>query len=254
MRRARSHFDESKVVDIVLDTYTTALQGEGIAWSTSQLKEAPLRSAQPSDAARIAQLHRDGIDTGFLPRLGTVFLTVLYHALIRWHGATVLVAGSHRPVGFIAGVENTRTFYRYFATRWGFLALIAALPRLLRPSVISQVWETMRYGQKGGVSAELLSMVVDARGSGFGHRPTPREGIHGDDGSDFSSQSQSRGRCWQSAGYRLVRSARFWQHHRGRGSFRRAIAGNGVVGLAIATAFAIAVGVVRRVTLVRATS
>ncbi|CAN5238411.1 hypothetical protein BH18ACT5_BH18ACT5_10080 [soil metagenome] len=168
VRRARNSFDERRVVDTVMATYKDALSRTGRSWSRDEVKYAPLRPARPTDAGRIARLHRDGINTGFLPRLGPAFLTVLYRALIRWHGATVLVAGSSTAVGFVAGVESTTRFYRYFATRWGLLALIAALPRLVRPSVIRRAWETFRYGGNEGAPAELLSMAVDSRARGLG--------------------------------------------------------------------------------------
>ena len=172
VQRARSHFDERRVVDTVMAVYSQLLHQAGKLWSGEGAQNAPLRMARSADALRIAQLHRSTINTGFLPRLGTPFLTLLYWALIRWPGATVIVAGDQKPIGFVAGVENTAGFYRDFATKWGLLALIASLPRLLSPSMVRRARETFRYGRKGGVPAELLSMAVDpkARGLGLGRR------------------------------------------------------------------------------------
>ena len=167
MTRARHFFDERNVVTRVVETYEVLLGRIGRTW-TQQVGELPLRRARPQDAARIARLHRQGITTGFLPQLGTAFLTILYRSLIRWRGAIVLVVGANEPVGFVAGSVNTPRFYRYFATRWGILALIAALPRLVRPWVLRHAWETLRYGDDAGVAAELLSMAVDPRFRGLG--------------------------------------------------------------------------------------
>ena len=172
VRRARIHFDERRVVDTVIAVYSQLLHQAGKLWSAEGAQNAPLRIARSADSWRIAQLHRSAIDTGFLRRLGTPFLAVLYWALIRSPGATVIVAGDGKPIGFVAGVENTSRFYRNFISRWGLLALIASLPRLFSPSVVRRARETLRYGREAGVPAELLSMAVDphARGLGLGRR------------------------------------------------------------------------------------
>ena len=172
VRRARSHFDERRVVDTVMAAHSQLLHQAGKLWPAEDAQKTSLRLARSSDALRIAQLHRSAIDTGFLPRLGTPFLTVLYWALIRSPSATVIVAGGEKPIGFVAGVENTSRFYRDFMTRWGLLALVASLPRLFSPSIVRRARETFRYGRDGGVPAELLSMAVDthARGLGLGRR------------------------------------------------------------------------------------
>ena len=165
--RAGHFFDERKVVDRVVEAYEKGLSRLGRAW-TQHLDELPLRRARPEDAASIARLHRQGIESGFLPQLGIAFLTILYRALIRWPGATVLVVGATEPVGFVAGSASTARFYRYFATRWGLLAFVVALPRLVQPSVLRRAWETFRHGDDARVPAELLSMAVDPRFRGFG--------------------------------------------------------------------------------------
>ncbi|HKY49574.1 MAG TPA: GNAT family N-acetyltransferase [Acidimicrobiia bacterium] len=172
-QRAQTHFDERRIVDTVMKAYTEHLDRVGRSWSTVEMRDAALRQARPGEAIRLAQLHASSIQAGFLSRLGIPFLTILYHALIRWRDATVIVAEHGGAIGFVAGVQNTARFYRSFATKWGLLALIAALPRLLSPSVLRRARETLDYGRgNGAVSAELLSMAVDlpARGLGIGRR------------------------------------------------------------------------------------
>jgi glycosyltransferase involved in cell wall biosynthesis/ribosomal protein S18 acetylase RimI-like enzyme len=161
-RRARQSFDESRVVATVMKAYSDAGRRRGLELVVLD-EDLSIRRARLEDVARIARLHERGITTGFLPRLGHRFLTVLYRALIKWRGATVLVAGSPMPMGFVAGVDDTRAFNRYFIKRWGLVAALAALPRLLLPSVMRRAWQTLRYPGADEATAELLSMVVDSR-------------------------------------------------------------------------------------------
>ena len=172
VERAQENFDERKVVETVLETYFECLNRVGIWSGEARFDDVSVRRAIAADTPRLARLHAGSIDTGFLRRLGPGFLTVLYRALVSWPGATVLVAGDQTAVGFVAGVENTAAFYRYFARRWGLLAFFAALPRLLRPSVLKRAWESLRYGKGEGVAAELLAMAVEPRfrGRGIGRR------------------------------------------------------------------------------------
>ena len=101
-------------------------------------------------------------------------MTRLYRALIEWDPAVVLVADDGEgPVGFVAGVPDTGDFYRHFLARHGIGAALAALPRLVRPSLLRRAWETLRYEGAGSeVRAELLSTAVaaDRRGQGLGTR------------------------------------------------------------------------------------
>ncbi|HEX2369043.1 MAG TPA: GNAT family N-acetyltransferase [Acidimicrobiia bacterium] len=176
--KAEAEFDERRVVEIVLDTYRRAGRSKGLA---RLLPPAPpagpfpqIRGARPEDAAAVAGLHAE-IATGFLPRLGVGFLRHLYRALIEWPGADVLVAEDQAgPVGFVAATADTSAFYRFFLRRHGLPALLVALPRLVRPSVLRRAVETLRYGGggAGAVPAELLAVALstELRGRGVGGR------------------------------------------------------------------------------------
>lgn len=176
--RARDNFDEREVVHRVMEAYRQVAARKGLQWMfESQGASIAVRPARRTDVAGIAELHRRSITTGFLSSLGTRFLKQLYAAMIEWPRSAVFVVadGSNAALGFVAGVEQTGAFYRYFLrTRW-LRAGLAALPRLLNPSLLRRAWETLRYGsgeESSAVEAELLSMAVSPRlrGKGWGGR------------------------------------------------------------------------------------
>ena len=87
--------------------------------------------------------------------------------------ASVLVAENHAGiVGFVAAVPSVRDFYRRFYLRRGIAVLVAAAPKLVRPSVVRRLIETARYPSATGSlpDAELLAIAVDgsARARGLG--------------------------------------------------------------------------------------
>jgi len=171
-RRAEEHFDERKVVAIVMETYRKLARRMGLGLFDDVDAEAvTLRSARPSDADALAGLHIRAIP-GFLPRLGRRLMRLLYRALANSPDAVVLVADDGKgPIGFIAGVIDTGRFYRRFLTRYGLSALMATLPKLANPWIVRKGWETLRYGATGSETpAELLAMAVvpAARGVGLG--------------------------------------------------------------------------------------
>jgi glycosyltransferase involved in cell wall biosynthesis/ribosomal protein S18 acetylase RimI-like enzyme len=174
--KARSEFDERRVVDIVMKTYFEVARRKGLGWAFSQpAGEVTIRPARADDALAVAELHRQMISTGFLSSLGTGFLHLLYRSMVEMTGGRVLVAESEGVVtGFVAGTRNTGDFYKRFVRRHGFLAALRAAPTVFKPRVLKGIWETLRYGDKGGsgVTAELLAMAVapSLQGQGLGTR------------------------------------------------------------------------------------
>jgi ribosomal protein S18 acetylase RimI-like enzyme len=165
--KAQAEFDEDEVVHTVYSTYHAVARRKGVG---AVLAAAPatgqpvIRPASQSDVPHLARLHAEAIETGFLPALGAGVMERLYTALVASADAVVLVAdGVWRPVGFVAGVVDTGSFYRQFLRSHGMGAGLSALPRLVRPSVARRAWETLRYGagDDEGPHAELLSMAVD---------------------------------------------------------------------------------------------
>ena len=174
-RIARERFDENEVVRIVMNTYREGLKAKGLGhlMPPGMIEFAPrveIRRATPRDAMALAELHASEIATGFLPSLGRGFMRILYKALIGWNGAVALVVDDGGgPVAFTVGVEDVGQFYSSFYKIHGWRAALAALPRLVRPSIFRRAWETFRYGQDHvEVPAELLSMVVAPRARGRG--------------------------------------------------------------------------------------
>lgn len=162
--KALSTFDERRIVNTVLSAQLSALREKGLFHDLdgSEDFELEIRSATTGDAAILARLHADNIDTGFLRTLGVGFLRHLYESMLRYEGATVLVAADpYGPVAFVAGVEDVGAFYGHFARTKGPVAGVSAIPRLIRPSAWRKVWETARYdGDHQETGAELLSMAV----------------------------------------------------------------------------------------------
>lgn len=128
----------------------------------------------PADGRVAAQLHASSITEGFLSSLGTPFLTRLYGAMARSADAVLLVARLDGvPAGFVAGSAHPGRFYRWFLRTRGPVAAASLLPRLIRPSVVIKIGETMRHARREtaeGSVAELLSIAVSdgARRSGVG--------------------------------------------------------------------------------------
>lgn len=174
--KARREFDERKVVGIVMDTYRSLAEREGLGWelALAPSDQVRIRPASATDTPAISQLHRRRIDTGFLSSLGPSFLRLLYQALIDSAHSSVFVAeAGDRVVGFIAGADDTGAFYKEFLKSHLLVAFLRLIPALFRWSTWRRIWETLRYGGNGGgVSAELLSMAVApaVSRSGVGHR------------------------------------------------------------------------------------
>ncbi|MBK8637503.1 MAG: GNAT family N-acetyltransferase [Chromatiaceae bacterium] len=144
-----------------------------------------------ADYRRVAQLHADTIDQGFLSTLGPRFLSLLYQAIDECPDACLLLAREgERVVGFVAGTLNMGQVYRHLLRHWLALGLSLA-PTLLMPRRLWRIVEILRYSRGGhgqvrasgaeaiGVettgaemptlpTAELLSIAVDPACQGRG--------------------------------------------------------------------------------------
>lgn len=152
-------------------------QPPGVADLAVSVGTAPakvrLTPAKHQDVRQVAELHCSGISEGFLALLGPGFLRRMYDEVrVDPHSFILVCRQEGRMVGFVAGTENTRAFYRQFLRRRGVVAGLSASPRLLRG--VPRAWETLRYGMGEPAddlpAAELLAMAVDptARGKGLG--------------------------------------------------------------------------------------
>ena len=133
-----------------------------------------IRRGTATDAREAARLHASSITEGFLPRLGSRFLTYLYKRIARDDQSFLFVAdtGNGGLDGMIAGTSDVGALYRRFARHEGIAAATVAAPRIVRN--LRPVFETWRYGRGADddlPAAELLAVAVDdrARGRGVGH-------------------------------------------------------------------------------------
>lgn len=126
-------------------------------------------------ASAAAELHRTGIDTGFLSSLGHGFLTQLYKAIPSCPSGFGFTwkEPSGEVLGFITCAESTGAVYKQSLIRRGALMAIPIIRFLIRPSVIRRIIHTLRYPSQVGdelPQAEILSIAVsaNARGKGVG--------------------------------------------------------------------------------------
>ena len=124
---------------------------------------------------RVAQLHAENIDQGFLSSLGPRFMGLLYQAIDESSASALILAWEDEQiVGFVSGALGMRPVYRQLLRHW--LRLMLALaPSLLIPGRLWRIIEILRYSRGGhdavpGLpSAELLSIVVDPAFRGQQH-------------------------------------------------------------------------------------
>jgi glycosyltransferase involved in cell wall biosynthesis/ribosomal protein S18 acetylase RimI-like enzyme len=158
--RAVERFDERRATKQLIGGYRRLLGHDG---ATAPPRRVEIRPARLEDVPTLARLHRQSLPEAFLPTLGEGFMRQLYRSLL--DDGVTLVAEDHRGViGFASGVASVRVFYRRFYRRHGVRAALAAVPRLVRPSVLRRVVETARYpsGDDSLPDAELLAIAVDA--------------------------------------------------------------------------------------------
>jgi ribosomal protein S18 acetylase RimI-like enzyme len=119
--------------------------------------------------ARLAQLHQQEIDGGFLSSLGGATLAALYSALASSPEAVLLVArerASGRILGFICGSIDARLVYRHVLIRRGAMLIPALLPRLFSYHTVWKISETVLYPVRNVnirdlPRAEILNFCVD---------------------------------------------------------------------------------------------
>lgn len=125
--------------------------------------------------ATLGEIHRQVIDTGFLSTLGPKFLTTLYETLAVSDASFTFVAeGDGRVLGFIVGALDTGRVYKEFARRGGVAAAFALAPKLLSPSRLRRILETVLYPKRKQEDdlpePEILNFCVvpESQGAGVG--------------------------------------------------------------------------------------
>jgi len=139
----------------------------------SDNSDIDIRPMQPADAPRVARLHEQEIDFGFISTLGRRFLTSLYAAMLESGWVVIFVAeGRGRVIGFCAVTRDIGKLYKTMLQKkwWKFCLLL--LPRAFSLKVIKHCYETLRYPNReeapGLPEAELLSIAVDREWAGRG--------------------------------------------------------------------------------------
>ena len=139
--------------------------------------EMTLRFATVADVDAVAAIHADRIAEGFLVTLGPAFLRRLYRRIVLSPGAFVLVVdapdgaeknGEPGVCGFVAVAESTGALYREYLLHDGLAAAVAAARGIIRAP--RSVWETLRYGLRGGSHATGAEVLATAVASGFERR------------------------------------------------------------------------------------
>ena len=123
---------------------------------------------------KVAQLHCEHIDQGFLATLGPSFLTLLYEAIDK-DKSSVLIAKevNGKVVGFVSGAVSLRPIYKQLLYR-PFSLFIALISCFLSLSKLLKIIEVLRISKnnpvlKGLPRHELLTIVVDPSCQGQGH-------------------------------------------------------------------------------------
>jgi len=129
-----------------------------------------------SHTGRIAELHIQGISTGFISSLGIDFVTALYEAIAQSKFSFGFVAEENNKIlGFVAFATNINKLYKSVILKegWRFAFLSAGKMFSLRrmKKVLQTLFYASRIKKKMDLpSAELLSIVVaeQAQGKGIG--------------------------------------------------------------------------------------
>ncbi len=123
-------------------------------------------------AESVAQLHVDGIASGFLSSLGVILLADLYRSVNRCSEGFVFVATSDGGdvVGYVSGTTSVRRLYRWILIRRGWRYAWMLARHLLSWQRIKGIVRSALYPARMDTdypAAELLSIVVrnDFRGT-----------------------------------------------------------------------------------------
>lgn len=129
-------------------------------------------SIDKADIGKVAELHREYLDSGFLSSLGEGFLSLLYETIRESsHGNLIIYKEKNSVEGFVSGTTDIGRLYTDFFKKNLVKGIIQILPYLLSLRIIKKIFETLFYPVKKIKEiprAELLSIVVDKRCRGKG--------------------------------------------------------------------------------------
>ena len=123
---------------------------------------------------KVAELHCEHIDQGFLATLGPSFLALLYEAIDQGEDSALIVKEiDGNVVGFVSGAASLRPIYKRLLFR-PLSLFISLLSCFLSLSKLLKIIEILRISKnnpvlKGLPRHELLTIVVDPEYQGQGH-------------------------------------------------------------------------------------
>lgn len=121
--------------------------------------------AQKKDAFKMAKIHKQEINMGFLSSLPLPFLEKIYLSVIE-NDFCVVAKENNDIVGFIAGTSDIKKLYSFFFKKYFFYSLFIFLPKLFD---IKKIIEDIFYIKKEEIKPELLTIAVkkDFQGRGI---------------------------------------------------------------------------------------
>lgn len=182
-----------------------------------------VRPARPADAPVLTRIQIETIDWGELKNLGPAFFTLLHRHFITSRLALCYVAERDGEViGYAAWSFDTRRFYRQFVLKYGVLAALLVLPRLLNPHNLRPLIRGLTYTRDAhpdDPAAEMLFFSVAPKGrhGGVGRALfTPmlaelrRRGVRRLLARTVSPHNTTAIRFYESLGFHKMREERFY--------------------------------------------
>jgi ribosomal protein S18 acetylase RimI-like enzyme len=136
-----------------------------------------VRKATMADAAAVAGIHFESLNSGFLPKLGIQFLTSLYRFLIEKE-IVLVFAQSGKLEGFISGATRSNGLMKRLVLFSPGIIFKVMLIMLQKPQLIVKILESAlapsKYPNNNNThflpGAELLSIAIDetAQNTGAG--------------------------------------------------------------------------------------
>lgn len=132
-----------------------------------------VRNITIQDAAEVANLHIEGINTGFISSLGIDFVTALYEAIAQDTSSFgFVVEENDRTLGFVAFTEDLYRLYRVVIVKKGIRFTLLLAREVFSLRRLKQILETLFYPariKKANLPrAELLSIVIAEEQQGRG--------------------------------------------------------------------------------------
>ena len=132
---------------------------------------------ESSYVEQIAELHIEGLKTGFISSLGIDFVKTLYESIAQGRTSFCFVAKENeRAVGFVAFTTNLNKLYKSVILKKGIRFAFLLAGKMFSLRRIKKVLETLFYPSRikkmNLPSAELLSIVVapESQGKGLGRQ------------------------------------------------------------------------------------